>query len=65
MQEKNECNWPDTDKINEKNSSLFTLCTFCDIQLYMEFISQENVTLVCESQWYKLVAPGGDFADRN
>lgn len=34
-------------------------------QFYMELITQENITLVCESQWYELVAPGGDFADRN
>lgn len=34
-------------------------------QFYMELITQENITLVCELEWYELVAPGGDFADRN
>lgn len=45
--------------------SVFTLFLW-NVQFYMKFITHpENITLVCESQWYELMAPAGDFEDRN
>lgn len=60
--QKHECNRPNTDNYNAKHLSPRSLCI---LSILYGIITQENITLVSESQWYELVAPGGDFADCN